>query len=332
MVDWKYSFFLFFWTWWTGSIVALSFFLGVFSLKFGPEQISQNHNNMEGAADPEFMELLKTLKWTKDEKFIATPEYEKRKTVLFDTHFGQPEAPTRAGARPPKKKTSTASDEDETSSDNNSADDAKATSAGSKKRSPQTKEAIKVTASRKKKKRLAKTATVDEQMEEYCVTVLWVHNADFTGKAEKLEIPYKYDRVACSGCVAQPALHRFPDKGGKVVPQWLQLAGGTWECAVCQKKSKTKGATFDPLLPQRIATKMMHNTYREHIQGIMKVAKIDDELLPLAWGPAHRNSDGGYLAAAMEYDSQSLEERQGQPHLTSPHTTHLTLKCRERPV
>ena len=70
---------------------------------------------------------------------------------------------------------------------------------------------------------------------------------------------------------------------------------------------------------------MLHNTYRQHINNVIKVAKIEDEMVPIVWGPAHRKSDGGYLSAATQYDKQSVEERQGQPHLT----THLTLKCRE---
>ena len=39
-------------------------------------------------------------------------------------------------------------------------------------------------------------------MEEYCVTALWVHNADFTGEVVKLIIPYKYDRLLVSVLVA----------------------------------------------------------------------------------------------------------------------------------
>ena len=89
---------------------------------------------MEGAAvDPEFMQKMNTLKWSKDEQFIKTPEYETRKRALFDNHFGEPAS--LAGAKPPKKKTSTASDEEETSSGNSSAsDEEKASSAGSKKK------------------------------------------------------------------------------------------------------------------------------------------------------------------------------------------------------
>ena len=53
-----------------------------------------------------------------------------------------------------------------------------------------------------KKRRFNKTSQVSEQMEEYCVTALWVHNADFTGEAVKLIIPYKYDRLRVSVLVA----------------------------------------------------------------------------------------------------------------------------------
>ena len=55
--------------------------------------------------DPEFMQKMNTLKWSKDEQFIQTPEYETRKRVLFNNHFGDPAS--LAGAKPPKKKTST---------------------------------------------------------------------------------------------------------------------------------------------------------------------------------------------------------------------------------
>ena len=109
--------------------------------------------------------------------------------------------------------------------------------------------------------------------------------------------------------------------------QWLQGEDGTWNCAVCAK-NKSKGSSFDPDDNQRVATKMLHNTYRQHINNVIKVAKIEDEMVPIEWGAAHRNTDGGYLCAATEYDKQTVEERQGQPHLTR----HLTLKCRERPV
>jgi hypothetical protein len=120
---------------------------------------------MEGgsAGDPEFMQKMKTLKWSKDERFIETPEYETRKRALFDNHFGDPAS--LAGAKPPKKKTSTASGEEDTSSGNSSAsDEEKASSAGSKKkeRSTQSKD----TAKRKKKRRFGKTSLVSDQMED----------------------------------------------------------------------------------------------------------------------------------------------------------------------
>ena len=117
------------------------------------------------------------------------------------------------------------------------------------------------------------------------------------------------------------------DKDGKEAKQWLQGEDGIWHCALCAKK-KSKGSSFDPVDNQRVATKMLHNTYRQHINKVIKAAKIEDEMVPLEWRPTHRNVDGGYLCAATEYDKQTVEERQGQPHLT----THLTLKCRERPV
>ena len=104
-------------------------------------------------------------------------------------------------AKPLKKKTSTASGEEDTSSGNSSAsDEEKASSAGSKKkeRSTQSKD----TAKRKKKRRFGKTSLVTDQMEDYCVTALWVRNADFTGKAVKLIIPYKYDRLLVTVLVA----------------------------------------------------------------------------------------------------------------------------------
>ena len=121
-------------------------------------------------------------------------------------------------------------------------------------------------------------------MEEYCVIVLWVHNADFTDKAVQLKIPYKYNRVACfsSGCVAQPALHGFTDKDGKETQQWLQGEDGIWCCGVCAK-NKSKGSSFDPDQKQRIATKMLHNTYRQHINNVIRLAKIEDEMVPIVW-------------------------------------------------
>jgi hypothetical protein len=153
------------------------------------------------AADPEFMQKMSTLKWAKGERHIQTPEYEKRRSALFDSHFGRPAS--LAGAKPRKKKTSTASDEEETSSGNSSASDGeKASSAGSKKRSSMSKDAKLAEASRKKKKRFGKKSSVTSQMEEYCVTALWVRNADFTGKAVKLIIPYKYDRLLVTVLVA----------------------------------------------------------------------------------------------------------------------------------
>jgi hypothetical protein len=101
--------------------------------------------------------------------------------------------------------------------------------------------------------------------------------------------------------------------------QWLQGEDGIWYCAVCAKKHnpKSKGASFDPDQQQRVATKMLHNTYRQHINNVIKVAKIEDEMVPIVWGPAHITADGGYLSAATHYDKHSVEERQGQPHLTS---------------
>jgi hypothetical protein len=159
---------------------------------------------MEGAAvDPEFMQKMNTLKWAKGERFIKTPEYETRKRALFDNHFGDPAS--LAGAKSLRKKTSTGSGEEDTSSGNSSAsDEEKASSAGSKKkeRSTQSKDTAKLKASRMKKRRFNKTSQVSEQMEEYCVTALWVHNADFTGEAVKLIIPYKYDRLLVSVLVA----------------------------------------------------------------------------------------------------------------------------------
>ena len=192
MVDWKYS--------------SSLFFKRVFSLNLGPNENQLIATTMEGAAvDPEFMQKMNTLKrWSKDEQFIQTPEYETRKRALFDNHFGEPAS--LAGAKPPKKiLISTASDEEETSSGNSSASDGeKASSAGSKKkeRSTQSKDTAKLKASRIKKRRFNKTSLVSEQMEEYCVTALWVHNADFTGEAVKLIIPYKYDRLLVSVLVA----------------------------------------------------------------------------------------------------------------------------------
>ena len=163
---------------------------------------------MEGgsAGDPEFMQKMKTLKWSKDERFIKTPEYETRKRALFDNHFGDPARPASlAGAKSLRKKTWTGSGEEDTSSGNSSAsDEEKASSAGSKKkeRSTQSKDTAKAKASRKKKRRFGKTSQVSDRMEEYCVTALWVHNADFTGEAVKLIIPYKYDRLLVSVLVA----------------------------------------------------------------------------------------------------------------------------------
>ena len=249
---------------------------------------------------------MNTLKWSKDEEFINTPEYETRKRALFDNHFGDPARPASlAGAKSLRKKTWTGSGEEDTSSGNSSAsDEEKASSAGSKKkeRSTQSKDTAKAKASRIKKRRFNKTSLVSDQMEEYCVTALWVHKADFTGEAVKLIIPYKYDRVACvsSSCVAQPGLHRFNDKNDKEVKQWLQGEDGTWNCAVCAK-NRSKGSTFDPADNQRVATKMLHNTYRQHINNVIKVAKNEDEMVPIEWGPTHRKSDGGYLSVATQY-------------------------------
>ena len=64
-----------------------------------------------------------------------------------------------------------------------------------KERSTQSKDTAKAKASRIKKRRFNKTSLVSNQMEEYCVTALWVHNADFTGEVVKLIISYKYDRL-----------------------------------------------------------------------------------------------------------------------------------------
>ena len=170
-----------------------------------PERNHKIITTMEGgsAGDPEFMQKMKTLKWSKDERFIKTPEYETRKRALFDNHFGDPAS--LAGAKSLRKKTWTGSGEEDTSSGNSSAsDEEKASSAGSKKkeRSTQSKDTAKAKASRIKKRRFNKTSLVSEQMEEYCVTALWVHNADFTGEAVKLIIPYKYDRLLVSVLVA----------------------------------------------------------------------------------------------------------------------------------
>ena len=204
MVDWKYS--------------SSLFFKRVFSLNLSPNENQLIATTMEPvAADPEFMQKMSTLKWSKDEQYIKTPEYEKRRSALFDSHFGRPAS--LAGAKPRKKKTSTASDEEETSSGNSVAsDEDKASSVGSKKRPTQSKDAKLASSARTKKRRFGKISQVIDQIEEYCVTVPWVHNVDFTGKAAQLKIPYKYDCVACfsSGCVAQPALHRFTDKDGTV--------------------------------------------------------------------------------------------------------------------
>ena len=104
---------------------------------------------------------------------------------------------------------------------------------------------------------------------------------------------------------------------------------------MCSKnhRSRSKGAHFDPVESQRLCTKMLHNSVREHINNMIKVAKIDDGMVPIVWGTAHRTIGGGYLLAATEYDKQSVEERQGHPHLTPHLTPHTrTLKCRERPV
>ena len=38
--------------------------------------------------DPEFMQKMKTLKWSKDEQFIKTPEYETRKRALLNNCKG----------------------------------------------------------------------------------------------------------------------------------------------------------------------------------------------------------------------------------------------------
>jgi hypothetical protein len=188
MVDCKYS--------------SSLFFKRVFSLNLSPNENQLIATTMEPvAADPEFMQKMSTLKWSKDEQYIKTPEYEKRRSALFDSHFGRPAS--LAGAKPRKKKTSTASDEEETSSGNSSASDGeKASSAASKKRSSMSKDAKLAEASRKKKKRFGKKSSVTSQMEEYCVTALWVRNADFTGKAVKLIIPYKYDRLLVTVLVA----------------------------------------------------------------------------------------------------------------------------------
>ena len=54
----------------------------------GPERNHKITTTMEGAAvDPEFMQKMKTLKWSKDEQFIKTPEYETRKRALFEQSF-----------------------------------------------------------------------------------------------------------------------------------------------------------------------------------------------------------------------------------------------------
>ena len=142
------------------------------------------------------MKKMKTLKWSKDEQFIKTPEYENRMSALFDSHFGQ--APTLAGAKLLKKKTSKVSDVDTSSGASSSSEQEKANSAGGKKRSSQSKEAKVAAAARKKRARFSKNTQVVDLMEECCVAILWVHKADFTGQAERLkQIPFKYDRVAC---------------------------------------------------------------------------------------------------------------------------------------
>ena len=56
----------------------------------GPERNHKITTTMEGApVDAEFMQKVDTLKWSKGEDFMKTPEYETCKNALVDSFFGQ---------------------------------------------------------------------------------------------------------------------------------------------------------------------------------------------------------------------------------------------------